>query len=678
MTREQAESRASALREQIEHHNHLYYVLDQPEISDAEYDQLFNELRVIEQQYPELLTPDSPTLRVGAPPLDAFPEHRHLQGMLSLDNAFSEEDLTAFDQRIKRFLGLPLETKLDYICELKIDGLAVSLTYENGALTTGATRGDGERGENITPNLKTIKQIPLRLKGGEGLFDQPPPAIEIRGEVYFTRQEFERVNKEREAQGEPLFANPRNAAAGSLRQLDSRITARRALKIWVYGAGYYEQVTFENQWSLLHRLKAWGFPVNPYIQKVQGIEAVWDYCQAWDSKREDLPYEIDGVVVKVNDFALQRDLGATQRAPRWAIAYKYPAEQVKTKILRVVWQVGRTGVLTPVAEMEPVESRGVIISRATLHNEDEIQRKDLRVGDTVIVQRAGEVIPEVVSVVLEARDGTQIPVEIPSLCPVCGSHVERVADQAAIRCLNLACPAQITERIRHFTSRNAMNIEGFGDKWVARLFELGYLKDPADLYTLHEHKDALIALDRSGEKLVNNLLNAIEKSKQNALERVIFGLGIPQVGENAARLLADHFGSVEALMRASEEQLLKVQGVGPGTAREIAQFFEREENQRVIEKLKQAGVRMEAEQSTSRSDKLTGKTFVFTGELQRCNREAAEALVRQHGGRATGSVSKATSFVVAGPGAGSKLQKAQDLGVPIMDEEAFFAMLEEA
>lgn len=677
MTREQAQARIDELRKLIEYHNYRYYVLDQPEISDEEYDRLFQELVSLETQFPELVTADSPTQRVGAPPLDAFPEHLHREVMLSLDNAFSEEDLRAFDQRVKRFLDLPSDAPLEYTCELKIDGLAVSLTYENGVLMVGATRGDGVRGEDVTPNIRTVRQIPLRLRT-ENLFDTPPPIIEVRGEVYLSYREFERINREREQAGEPLFANPRNAGAGSLRQLDSRITARRHLRFWAYGIGYTEGVEFQTHWEVLQQLKAWGFPVNPHTRLANGIEEAILYCREWSTRRAELDYATDGVVIKVNRLDLQRQLGATQRAPRWAIAYKYPAEQAKTVIREVRWQVGRTGVLTPVAIMEPVPVGGVTVSRATLHNLDEIRRKDIRVGDTVIIQRAGEVIPEVVSVVVESRTGREQIIEPPALCPVCGARVERVEDEAALRCINLACPAQIVERIRHFTSRNAMNIEGLGEKWVQRLFELGYIRDPADLYTLHEHRDALVSLERSGEKLVSNLLNAIEKSKQAGLDRLIFALGIRQVGEHASRLLAEHFGSLHALMQASEDELTAIAGIGPETAREIVEFFSRPENKEVIEKLRRAGVKMTIERAQPRATPFAGMTFVFTGELQAYTREEAEALVRSLGGRATSSVSKATSFVVAGPGAGSKLQKAIDLGIPILNEQQFLEMVRQA
>ncbi|CUU06471.1 DNA ligase (NAD+) [Armatimonadetes bacterium GBS] len=677
MTREQAQARIEELRRLIEYHNYRYYVLDQPEISDEEYDRLFRELVELEAQFPDLITPDSPTQRVGAPPLEAFPEHTHREVMLSLDNAFSDEELMAFDQRVKRFLDLPPDTAIEYTCELKIDGLAVSLTYEDGVLTVGATRGDGVRGENVTPNIRTVRQIPLRLRM-ENLFDAPPPIIEVRGEVYLSYREFERINREREEAGEPLFANPRNAAAGSLRQLDSRITARRHLRFWAYGIGYAEGVEFQSQWEVLQQLKAWGFPVNPHTRLVKGVDQALAYCHEWRARRAELDYATDGVVIKVNDLALRRQLGATQRAPRWAIAYKYPAEQARTVLREVRWQVGRTGVLTPVAIMEPVQVGGVTVSRATLHNLDEIRRKDVRIGDTVIIQRAGEVIPEVVAVVTEARTGQEIEIEPPTTCPVCGARVERVEDEAALRCINLACPAQIVERIRHFTSRHAMNIEGVGEKWVQRLFELGYIRDPADLYYLHQHREALVNLERSGEKLVSNILNAIEKSKQAGLDRLIFALGIRHVGEHAARLLAEHFGSLDALMQATEEQLTAIPGIGPETAHEVVEFFARPENREVIEKLRRAGVKMTMERAQPKATPFAGMTFVFTGELQSYTREEAEALVRSLGGRATSSVSRATTYVVAGPGAGSKLQRAIELGIPVLNEEQFLEMVRRA
>lgn len=681
LTREEAQRRLEELRRLIEHHNYLYYVLDQPEISDAEYDALMRELLQLEEQFPELRTPDSPSMRVGAPPLEAFATHTHRQPMLSLDNAFGAEELRAFDQRIKRFLGMPADERIEYVAELKIDGLAISLTYVDGVFVTGATRGDGLQGEDVTQNLRTIRAIPLRLRqpAPTSLFDEPtvpiPSLVEVRGEVYLTHDEFRRINEEREQTGEPTFANPRNAAAGSVRQLDPRVTARRRLSLFAYGIGAIEGATFDTHWQILQTLKAWGFPVNPQARRCNGIDEVVAFCEEWTARRQELHYDVDGVVVKVNSLLMQQDLGYVQRSPRWAIAYKFPAQQARTRILEVRWQVGRTGALTPVAIMEPVEVGGVTVSRATLHNEDEIARKGVMIGDVVVIQRAGDVIPEVVSVVTEARDGDEQPIIRPQNCPECGAPVEKPAGEAVARCVNLACPAQIVERIRHFTSRNAMNIEGFGDKWVQRLFEEGIIRDPADLYYLK--KEDLLPLERMGEKLAENLLNAVERSKQVPLSRFIYALGIRQVGERAAQLLADYLGSLEALMNANEEQLLQIPEIGPATAREIVEFFRREENRRVIQKMLDAGVQPFAERR-KRSDAFAGLTFVFTGALQHFTREEAEALVRELSGKASGSVSRQTSYVVVGASPGSKYQKALQLGVPVLTEEEFLKMVEEA
>ncbi|MER3474613.1 MAG: DNA ligase (NAD(+)) LigA [Armatimonadota bacterium] len=683
MTREQAQKRLEELRRLIEHHNYLYYVLDQPEISDAEYDALMRELLQLEEQFPDLRTPDSPSMRVGAPPLEAFATHTHRQPMLSLDNAFGAEELRAFDQRIKRFLAMPLDQPIEYVAELKIDGLAISLTYVNGVFVTGATRGDGLQGEDVTQNLRTIRAIPLRLRhpstAPSSLFDEPtvpiPSFVEVRGEVYLTHDEFRRINEEREQTGEPTFANPRNAAAGSVRQLDPRITAKRRLSLFAYGLGAVEGANFDTHWQILQTLKAWGFPVNPHARICSNIEEVIAFCEQWTARRQELNYDVDGVAVKVNSVLLQQDLGYVQRSPRWAIAYKFPAQQARTRILEVRWQVGRTGALTPVAIMEPVEVGGVTVSRATLHNEDEIARKGVMIGDEVVIQRAGDVIPEVVSVVEEARDGDEIPIVRPQRCPECGAPVEKPEGEAVARCVNLACPAQIVERIRHFTARNAMNIEGFGDKWVQRLFEEGLIHDPADLYYLK--KEQVLPLERMGDKLADNLLQAVERSKQVPLSRFIYALGIRQVGERAAQLLAEYLGSLDALMNATEEQLLQIPEIGPATAREIVEFFRREENRRVIQKMLAAGVTPIAERQ-KRSDAFAGLTFVFTGALQRFTREQAEALVRELGGKASGSVSKQTSYVVVGESPGSKYQKALQLGVPVLTEAEFLKMVEEA
>jgi DNA ligase (NAD+) len=683
LTREQAQKRLEELRRLIEHHNYLYYVLDQPEISDAEYDALMRELLQLEEQFPDLRTPDSPSMRVGAPPLEAFATHTHRQPMLSLDNAFGAEELRAFDQRIKRFLGMPLDQPVEYVAELKIDGLAISLTYVDGVFVTGATRGDGIQGEDVTQNLRTIHAVPLRLRqpvsAPTSLFDEPavpiPSFVEVRGEVYLTHDEFRRINEEREQTGEPTFANPRNAAAGSVRQLDPRITAKRRLSLFAYGIGAVEGASFETHWQILQTLKAWGFPVNPHARICSGIEDVVAFCEQWTARRGELNYDVDGVVVKVNSVLMQQDLGYVQRSPRWAIAYKFPAQQARTRVLDVRWQVGRTGALTPVAVMEPVEVGGVTVSRATLHNEDEIARKGVMIGDVVVIQRAGDVIPEVVSVVEEERDGDEQPIVRPQTCPECGAPVEKPEGEAVARCVNLACPAQIVERIRHFTSRNAMNIEGFGDKWVQRLFEEGIIHDPADLYYLK--KEDLLPLERMGEKLAENLLNSVERSKQVPLSRFIYALGIRQVGERAAQLLAEYLGSLEALMNATEEQLLQIPEIGPATAREIVEFFRREGNRRVIQKMLDAGVTPVAERQ-KRSDAFAGLTFVFTGALQRFTREEAEALVRELGGKASGSVSRQTSYVVVGESPGSKYQRALQLGVPVLSEEEFLKMVEEA
>lgn len=683
-SREQAQKRLEELRRLIEHHNYLYYVLDQPEISDAEYDALMRELLQLEEQFPDLRTPDSPSMRVGAPPLEAFATHTHRQPMLSLNNAFGAEELREFDQRIKRFLAMPLDQRIEYVAELKIDGLAISLTYIDGVFVTGATRGDGMQGEDVTQNLRTIRAIPLRLRQPtvappSSLFEEPampiPTFVEVRGEVYLTHDEFRRINEEREQTGEPTFANPRNAAAGSVRQLDPRITARRRLSLFAYGIGAIEGASFETHWQILQTLKAWGFPVNPHARVCSGMEEVIAFCEEWTARRGELNYDVDGVVVKVNSLLMQQDLGYVQRSPRWAVAYKFPAQQARTRILEVRWQVGRTGALTPVAIMEPVEVGGVTVSRATLHNEDEIARKGVMIGDVVMIQRAGDVIPEVVSVVEEERDGDEQPIFRPQTCPECGAPVEKPEGEAVARCVNLACPAQIVERIRHFTSRNAMNIEGFGDKWVQRLFEEGIIHDPADLYYLK--KEDLLPLERMGEKLAENLLNSVERSKQVPLSRFIYALGIRQVGERAAQLLAEYLGSLEALMHATEEQLLQIPEIGPATAREIVEFFRREENRKVIQKMLDAGVAPISERQ-KRSDAFAGLTFVFTGALQRFTREEAESLVRELGGKAAGSVSRQTSYVVVGESPGSKYQKALQLGVPVLTEEEFLKMVEEA
>lgn len=679
-----AAGRIEQLRQRINYHNYRYYVLDSPVVSDAEYDRLMQELAKLEAEHPDLVTPDSPTQRVGAAPAAAFESYTHRMPMLSLQNAFGIDELEAFDQRVKRMLAMPADAGIEYVAELKIDGLAISLTYENGLFVRGATRGDGYSGEDITTNLRTVKAIPLRLmetrsetppgpsperRGGIAI----PEFIEVRGEVYMLHEEFRRINLEREQAGESSFANPRNAAAGSVRQLDSTITAKRNLDIFVYGVGQVQGVEFSTHWETLQALRSWGFKVNPNVRQCASIEEIRGYIAEWTEKRETLGYDIDGIVTKVNSIELQERLGYVARSPRWAIAYKFAPMQETTVIRDIIVQVGRTGALTPVADMDPVEVGGVTVSRATLHNEDEIQRKDVRIGDTVVIQRAGDVIPEVVQVIKEKRTGAEKPFKMPEKCPVCGGGVERLEGEAVARCVNLACPAQVKERIVHFTSRNALKIEGVGPAQVDQLVERGLVRDPADLYSLK--MEDLLTLERMGEKLASNTLSAIEGSKHPALSRLIYGLGIRHVGEHVAQVLADHFGSLEAIEKASEEELACVPEIGPVIAESIAGFFAEEHNRRILEKLRRAGVIPKAGKRAE-GGLFEGKTFVFTGTLKSSTREEAEETVRRLGGRAASSVSKNTDFVVAGEEAGSKLQKARDLGITVLSEDEFLRMAE--
>lgn len=669
MTEEEAKKRIEELRKLIEYHNWRYYVLDSPEISDAEYDALLRELIELEEKFPQFVTPDSPTQRVGAPPLEIFPTYRHRVPMLSLQNAFSEEDLIAFDKRIKRFLGMNEDAKIEYCAELKMDGLAVSLVYENGVLTHGSTRGDGFEGEEVTPNLKTIRSIPLRINT-----PHPPSFIEVRGEVIMNKRDFEELNRQRAEMGEPLFANPRNAAAGSVRQLDSSITAQRKLDIFIYGIGACEGYEFQTQYQVLQTLRDWGFKVNPHFRLCNGIEEVIEYCREWTEKHHELPYETDGTVVKVNSIALQNELGTLARSPRWAIAFKFPAEQGITQIEDIIVQVGRTGTLTPVAVLRPVEVGGVTISRATLHNEDEIRRLGVKIKDWVVVQRAGEVIPEVVAVVTSRRTGEEIEFKMPDKCPVCGSEVVRLPDEVAYRCINYSCPAQVKERIYHFASRDAMNIEGLGKEWVDKLVDVGLLKDSADIYFLKLWD--LLKLERMGEKLARKLLGNIEKSKNSELYRLIFALGIRHVGESTARLLAQHFGSLERLMNASLEEISQIPGIGPVVGESIYRFFREPHNRELIEKLKKAGVKMAEEEALLPGEKpLAGQRIVFTGGLRSMDRNKAEEIVAKLGGIPTSSVSKNTTLVVVGENPGSKYQRALELGIKTINEEEFLEMI---
>ena len=668
MNKQQAEARIQELRREIERHNHLYYVLDRPEITDAEYDALYRELTKLEEQYPELVTPDSPTQRVGGAPLEKFSQVTHRIPMLSLENALAEEEMTDFDERVKRFLGLPAGKEIDYVCEPKMDGLAVELVYENGEFMVGATRGDGVTGEDVTQNLRTVKSIPLRLAT-----ERPPRLLEVRGEVYLGLAAFQRLNAEREEAGEPAFANPRNAAAGSIRQLDPRITDRRPLSIFCYAPGEVTGHEFTSQHQFLETIPRWGLPVNPLIRRVAGIRGVLEYYREIAEKRESLPYEIDGVVVKVDSFALQRELGEKSRSPRWAIAWKFPPRQAVTVIVDIVPQVGRTGVITPTAHLQPVEVSGVTVSRATLHNWEEMERKDIRIGDTVVIERAGDVIPAVVKVMTEKRSGHEKPLPIPPACPACGSEVVKIPGEVAVRCMGLSCPAQIKESIIHFASRRAMDIDGLGEKYIEQLLDLGLVKNVADLYYL-ERRD-FMQFERMGDKLAENLLTAIENSKHRELAHFIFALGIRQVGEHTAKLLASAFGSIENLERATEEELLAIREVGPQVAQSIRSFFHNPENLRVIERLLAAGVTPSVEEKRV-GGKFTGKTFVFTGSLTRFSRDEAKRLAENEGGHAAGSVSKKTDFVVAGAEAGSKLDKARALGVKVISEEEFLEMVE--
>lgn len=675
---QEVRERAEELRREIGKHNYYYYVLDAPVVSDSQYDKLMRELQSIEERYPALVTPDSPTQRVGASPQEAFATHEHRQPMLSLANAFSEDELRGFDARVKRMLGIDNGDNLEYVAELKIDGLAVALSYENGVLMVGATRGDGYRGENITKNLRTVGSIPLNInpspdeKGALTPVYPVPRFIEIRGEVFLLHEEFKRINDERTERGEPTFANPRNAAAGSVRQLDPRITAKRRLDMFCYGVGYTENGGWKTHYEILSTLKSWKFKVNPNIRLCRSIDEVWQFVSEWESLRESLGYDIDGMVVKVNSLEQQEKLGYVARSPRWAVAFKYPARQATTVVNEIIVQVGRTGALTPVAVMEPVQVGGVTVSRATLHNEDEIRRKDVRIGDTVVIQRAGDVIPEVVEVVTEKRDGDETEFQMPEKCPVCGGEVEKPEGEAVARCIDIACPAQLKENIRHFASREAMNIEGMGPSLVERLTDAGLVSDPGDLYCLT--KEDFENIERMGEKSVDNIIAAIERSKTTTLARLVYALGIRHVGERTAQVLAQYYGSLSRIENASAEEFAAVPDVGQVVATSIARFFAQDETKRVLEKLEKAGVRPEAVPTTGEQSPLAGKTFVFTGGLDTMTRDEAEEIVTQSGGKASSSVGKNTDFVVAGEKAGSKLNKARELGVVVLTEQEFLEM----
>ncbi len=665
--------RAQEITDQIRHANYRYYALDSPELSDAAYDRLMQELKALETEFPDLITSESPTQRVGAEMVSTFQPIRHVQSMLSLDNAFGIGELAAWEERNRRTLGINNSDPIEYVCELKIDGSAISLTYEEGRFVAGGTRGTGEVGEDITLNLRTISAIPFQMHKNQNAVKAFPKMIEIRGEVFLSHREFSRINSEAEEKGGKIFANPRNAASGSLRQKDPNLTASRRLDVFLYGVGACEGCSFESQYDLLQTYKDWGFRTNPNVAICVGLEKVIAFCDHWSTEKEHLPYDIDGVVVKVNSFHMQRELGQVSRSPRWSIAYKYPALQVQTKVESIEVQVGRTGAITPVAYLKPVLVAGVTVSRATLHNESEIRRKDVRIGDTVVVQRAGEVIPEIVEVVVSARTGREIEFVMPKHCPSCGSEIVRPEGEAVSRCPNRICPKKVLENVLHFGSRGAMDIEGLGEKQVEQLTQKGLVFDPADLYSLT--MEQLLTLDRMGEKLATKILANIAGSRSRPLQRVIYALGIRHIGEHSAEVLAAHFGGLERLQSATVEELASVYEIGMTTAESIVSWFADEFNQTVMKKLKAAGVDPMAHAAPT-SDMFAGKTFVFTGTLVLMKRDEAEALVKQMGGRASGSVSKQTSFVVAGENAGSKLEKATSLGVAILTEQEFIDLIE--
>lgn len=663
-----AKLRVEELRSQINYHNYRYFVLDEPVISDAEFDQLMRELRALEERYPELITPDSPTQRVGGEPAPAFGVIEHRVPMLSLANAFSEDELRAWYRRVT---GL-LETEdISFVCEPKIDGLAVALVYENRRFVQGATRGDGVRGEDVTANLRTIKSLPLVL---------PPEAwasrFEVRGEVYMTRAGFERMNELQAREGKRLYANPRNSAAGSLRQLDPRITAQRPLELFVYQLGWIDgNGAPGSHWEVLQCLRAMRFPVNPHATRCDSIDAVLAYVREWEHRRDSLEYAIDGIVIKVDSLAQQRQLGAVGREPRWAIAYKYPAEQATTRLLDIRVNVGRTGSLNPYAVLEPVVIGGATVKLATLHNEEDIHRKDIRIGDVVIVQRAGEVIPQVIGPVVSRRTGTEQPYELPRTCPSCGAAVVRPEGEAMAYCPNRSCPAQAVRLLEHFASRGAMDIEGLGERMAQVLYTEGLARDPGDLYALTVEQ--LSKLERMGEKSAANLVRAIAASKDRPLGRLIFALGIRHVGAEVAQLLAAHFGSLDALLAASEEEIAAISGVGPVIAASVRAYTADEHNRRMIEKLRAAGVRMTADGQAAREGPLVGTQFVLTGTLSSFTRNEAENRLKALGAAVGSSVTKKTTHLVAGDNPGSKLAKAQQLGITVLDEAGFLALLRE-
>ncbi len=661
-----AKKRIAELRDRINYHNHRYHVLDSPEIADAEYDSLMVELKKLEQDHPDLVSPDSPTQRVGAQPVAAFGIVVHPRPLLSLANAFSDEDLDAW---YKRLSGLVPGQNIDFVCELKIDGLAVALTYEDHVFTVGATRGNGSQGENITQNLRTIRSIPLSVG------PQAPRRFEVRGEAYLPKKGLKKINEERAIENQPLFANPRNAAAGSVRQLDPRITAKRPLDTFIYALGWAEGREMPaTHWDTMQYLKSLGFKVNSYMARCKDMDDVKAYCHGWGDRREELPYDVDGIVIKVNSIALQEELGTVGHDPRWAIAYKYPAVQGTTRLIDIKINVGRTGSLNPYAILEPVNIGGVTIKQATLHNEEDIHRKDLRIGDWVLVQRAGEVIPEIVEPIVSRRTGEEKVFHMPLTCPVCGAEVLKPEGEAIHRCTNTACPAQALESIKHFTGKGAMDIDGVGEKLCNTLFDKSLVKDSGDLYYLN--REQLLGLERMGEKSAARVLSSIEASKQRPLAQLYFALGIPNVGEETASILSRQYTDIDALAHAGAEELMGIPSIGPKISDGILAFFRQPQNVSIIEKLRKAGVSMESAGPAAADLPLSGIEFVITGRLEMTGRQEVEARIRSMGGKAASDVTRKTNYLVAGSDPGSKLARAQSLGIKILSEKEFLAILD--
>ncbi|HEV3203237.1 MAG TPA: NAD-dependent DNA ligase LigA [Gemmataceae bacterium] len=658
-----SEKHVAELRRLIEYHNHKYYVEAKPEISDREFDNLLDELKKLEVEHPELVTPDSPTQRVGGQPIEGFRTVLHRQPMLSIDNTYNAGELREFDRRVRKLV--PGEPVI-YVIELKIDGVAISLTYEKGLFTVGTTRGDGERGDDVTHNLKTINELPLRLRTAK-----PPDLFETRGEVYMTRDDLIRINRDRKDKGLEPFANPRNSAAGALKLLDPRLCAERHLRLFTYGVQGGDGLDVASHLDGLELLRKYGFPVNRHIASFDHMDQVIEYCLSWDKRRQELPYDTDGLVIKVNDFDQQRRLGATSKAPRWVVAYKFAAEQALTKLLAIEVQIGKTGMVTPVAQLEPVQLSGTTVSRASLHNADEITRKDIRIGDMVVVEKAGEIIPYVVRSEPGARTGQEKMFQFPRQCPACGSPVIRDEGGAYFRCTGPNCPAQLKEHLRFYAHRNAMDIEGLGTAIIDQLVDTGLIRSIPDLYTLT--LEQLIDLERMGKKSAQNLLDGLAASKERGLIRVLTGLGIRHLGEHGAELLGMEFGTIDAVMDASEEDLSRIEGIGPVLAKSIYRFFQGEGGRKIIEALHSHGVKLTEERKSkkTRGAVLAGKTLVVTGILEKYSREEIEGLIKNLGGKATGSVSKKTDYVVAGDKAGSKLEKAHQLGVAVLTEKEF-------